>query len=253
MEDVTKPVGLIQVKSGEQLNEVLANAPAGEIAILNFYTGWAEPCKQMNQIFENLASQSTNKTLYISIDAESEACADLSEVYDVQSVPHFIFLSGRNELARVSGADPQVLIEAIEKHAGAKATLPPPQKTTAPEAEGPLEPAEHIDVRLAKLVKAASVMLFMKGTPTTPECGFSRQMVALLRKHEIRYGFFNILADDEVRQGLKTFSQWPTYPQLYCLGILVGGLDIVREEFANDPNFLDTMLRQTADEKTADA
>jgi len=92
--------------------------------------------------------------------------------------------------------------------------------------------------RLSELVKAAPVMLFMKGTPSSPQCGFSRQTVAILREKGIRYGFFNILADDEVRQGLKEFADWPTFPQLWADGELVGGLDIVREEFENDPGFL---------------
>jgi len=60
----------------------------------------------------------------------------------------------------------------------------------------------------------------------------------LLRERAIRYGFFNILADDEVRQGLKEFAEWPTFPQLWVDGELVGGLDIVREEFDNDPDYL---------------
>jgi Grx4 family monothiol glutaredoxin len=67
----------------------------------------------------------------------------------------------------------------------------------------------------------------MKGTPSSPQCGFSRQLVALLRENGVRYGFFNILADDEVRQGLKEFADWPTFPQLWVDGELVGGLDIV--------------------------
>jgi Grx4 family monothiol glutaredoxin len=70
-------------------------------------------------------------------------------------------------------------------------------------------------------------MLFMKGTPSAPQCGFSRQTVSLLREKGVRYGFFNILADDEVRQGLKEYSEWPTFPQVYVGGELVGGLDIV--------------------------
>lgn len=97
-------------------------------------------------------------------------------------------------------------------------------QTSGPEIE---EIEEDINTRLGKLVKAAPVMLFMKGTPAAPQCGFSRQLVALLREKGVRYGFFNILADDEVRQGLKIFSDWPTYPQLYLDGNLVGGLDIV--------------------------
>jgi Grx4 family monothiol glutaredoxin len=251
MEDVPKAKGSTEVRSVEELEKVLATTAVGEIAILNFYTKWAAPCEQMNQsvpscsplsaclshrepgiltnsrVFQELAGISTNKTLYISIDAESEACADLTETYDVSSVPHFVFLKDGTVLHRVSGADPQLLRDAIEKYAGTKMTLPPLQQTSAPDTDTVPEPVEHINVRLGKLVKAAPVMLFMKGTPAAPECGFSRQLVSLLRKHEIRYGFFNILADDEVRQGLKTFSYWPTYPQLYCRGTLIGGLDIV--------------------------
>lgn len=77
-------------------------------------------------------------------------------------------------------------------------------------------------------------MLFMKGTPSAPQCGFSRQLVSLLRENGVKYGFFNILADDEIRQGLKDFADWPTFPQLWTSGELVGGLDIVSAKENND-------------------
>lgn len=76
-------------------------------------------------------------------------------------------------------------------------------------------------------------MLFLKGTPSEPACGFSRKLVGLLREQNVQYGFFNILADDSVRQGLKVFSDWPTFPQLYIKGEFVGGLDIVSEMIEN--------------------
>ena len=69
----------------------------------------------------------------------------------------------------------------------------------------------------------------MKGDPTTPKCGFSRQIVALLNEQNVKFDTFDILEDEEVRAGLKTFSDWPTFPQLYIDGELVGGLDIVKE------------------------
>jgi Grx4 family monothiol glutaredoxin len=72
-------------------------------------------------------------------------------------------------------------------------------------------------------------MLFMKGLPSAPKCGFSRQIVELLENEHAEFDTFNILDDDEVRQGLKKYSDWPTYPQLYVDGDLVGGLDIVKE------------------------
>ncbi len=98
---------------------------------------------------------------------------------------------------------------------------------TAPEMSAGAPSKEELHERLSQLVKAAPVMLFMKGTPSGPQCGFSRQLVSLLRQKEVKYGFFNILADDEVRQGLKEFADWPTFPQLWVGGELVGGLDIV--------------------------
>uniref|UniRef100_A0A3B3UMR3 Glutaredoxin 3 n=1 Tax=Poecilia latipinna TaxID=48699 RepID=A0A3B3UMR3_9TELE len=86
-----------------------------------------------------------------------------------------------------------------------------------------------LNERLKKLINAGPCMLFMKGSPQEPRCGFSRQIVGLLKEHNIQFSSFDILSDEEVRQGLKTFSNWPTYPQLYVNGELVGGLDIVKE------------------------
>lgn len=116
-----------------------------------------------------------------------------------------------------------------------------PGYTSASKPTDPVDPPatqEELFKRLEGLVRSAPVMLFMKGTPSSPQCGFSRQTVGLLRERSIRYGFFNILADDEVRQGLKEYADWPTFPQLWVDGELVGGLDIVREEFEGDPEYL---------------
>jgi Grx4 family monothiol glutaredoxin len=76
-------------------------------------------------------------------------------------------------------------------------------------------------------------MIFIKGSPTSPKCGFSRQLVVLLGDLKCEYGYFDILEDDEVRQGLKEFSNWPTFPQLYVDGELMGGLDIIKEMVAD--------------------
>lgn len=94
-------------------------------------------------------------------------------------------------------------------------------------AATPEQSKEALFARLEELVKAAPVMLFMKGSPSSPQCGFSRQLVGILRERSVKYGFFNILADEDVRQGLKEYAEWPTFPQLWVKGELVGGLDIV--------------------------
>ena len=77
-------------------------------------------------------------------------------------------------------------------------------------------------------------MLFMKGDADDPKCGFSTTAVQLLRDQSIEFGTFDILSDEEVRQGLKEFSNWPTYPQLYAAGQLLGGLDIMKELIENN-------------------
>jgi Grx4 family monothiol glutaredoxin len=86
-----------------------------------------------------------------------------------------------------------------------------------------------LEDRLRLLTSRAPVMLFMKGSPDAPRCGFSRTICDLLQSHKVSFDSFDILGDDEVRQGLKTYSNWPTFPQLYGGGKLIGGLDIVKE------------------------
>ena len=86
-----------------------------------------------------------------------------------------------------------------------------------------------LEDRLGQLVRSSSVMLFMKGSPEEPRCGFSRKVVAALEETGVPFGHFDILSDEEVRQGLKKFSDWPTYPQLYVNGEFLGGCDIVLE------------------------
>jgi monothiol glutaredoxin len=80
-------------------------------------------------------------------------------------------------------------------------------------------------------VKSNPVVLFMKGTPDFPQCGFSGQVVQILNYMGIDYKGINVLADADIRQGIKDYSNWPTIPQLYIKGEFVGGCDIVREMF----------------------
>ena len=82
-------------------------------------------------------------------------------------------------------------------------------------------------------IDAAPVMLFMKGTPQFPQCGFSSVVVQILDHLGVEYETANVLETDELRQGIKEFSDWPTIPQLYVKGEFVGGCDILREMFEN--------------------
>ena len=88
-----------------------------------------------------------------------------------------------------------------------------------------------IEQFIANEVKANEVVLFMKGTPQFPMCGFSGQLVQILDHLGVTYKGLNVLESDYLRQGIKSYSNWPTIPQLYVKGEFVGGCDIVREMF----------------------
>ncbi len=85
--------------------------------------------------------------------------------------------------------------------------------------------------RIKQDVSSNDVVLFMKGTPKFPQCGFSGQVAQILNVLEVPYKGVNVLEDQEIREGVKQFANWPTIPQLYIKGEFVGGCDIVREMF----------------------
>jgi monothiol glutaredoxin len=87
--------------------------------------------------------------------------------------------------------------------------------------------------RIEELVKANKVLLFMKGTPQFPQCGFSATVVSILDGLGVKFTGVNVLADPAIRDGVKTYSNWPTIPQLYVDGEFVGGCDIVKQMSAS--------------------
>lgn len=87
--------------------------------------------------------------------------------------------------------------------------------------------------RLEKDVRDNDVVLYMKGTQDFPMCGFSARASQVLKAAKVKFADFNILEDDELRQGLKVFSEWPTFPQCYIKGQFIGGSDILLEMYEN--------------------
>ena len=246
---------LTEVTSEADFTSRLNTLPSTTLAVLYFHTTWAAPCANMRTVLSTLAAQYQPSTppsiTFLSVNAED--LPDISEDYDVTAVPFVVLVRDGQILESISGSDAVNVRDAVERHAGGgsgtagtaapgtQATIPPAlaatpragnEPTTATKvpdgsAAGAEQTKEALFARLADLVKAAPVMLFMKGSPSSPQCGFSRQLVGILRERSVKYGFFNILADEDIRQGLKEFAEWPTFPQLWVKGELVGGLDIV--------------------------
>ena len=89
----------------------------------------------------------------------------------------------------------------------------------------------NISEQIKQGIDENEVMLYMKGSPVFPQCGFSSMVVQILSHLGVKFGSADVLADDGIRQGIKEFSNWPTIPQLYVKGEFVGGSDIIREMF----------------------
>ena len=89
----------------------------------------------------------------------------------------------------------------------------------------------EINQKIKDIISANDIVLFMKGTPDAPQCGFSMTVSNILKHLSVKYEGVNVLVSDELRQGIKDFTDWPTIPQLYVKGEFVGGCDIIKEMF----------------------
>merc|ERR1719384_2861013 len=150
----------------------------------------------------------------------AESLPSVSMKHEIVAVPTVLMFRRGKAVDRVDGVNAAEVTKIVKAHANdPTADIPP--------AAGP--PKEDLNTKLKRLINMRKCMLFMKGNPEEPKCGFSKQFIAIMKDLNADYGTFDILEDDEVRQGLKTYSNWPTYPQLYIDGELIGGLDIVKE------------------------
>ncbi|XP_043912266.1 glutaredoxin-3 isoform X1 [Protopterus annectens] len=205
---------LVEVSSAAHFGELLQKS-GKSLAVVHFWAPWAPQCNQMNEVMAELAKEYSQVTF---LKLEAEAVPEVSEKYEITSVPTFLFFKNAQKIDRLDGAHAPELTKKVQHHASSSVQV------GAVDAN-----KEDLSVRLKKLINAAPCMLFMKGSSQEPRCGFSRQIVDLLNRHSVQFSSFDILSDEEVRQGLKTYSNWPTYPQLYVNGELIGGLDIVKE------------------------
>ncbi|KAG2032160.1 thioredoxin-like protein [Suillus americanus] len=215
---------LVDIPNTPQFQELLSK-DLKRISLIYFWTSWAEPCKQMNKVVEELA-KAYPKLLALRVEAEEQA--DITDSFDINSVPTCLVIQGHALLGRIEGGDAKRLTETIAKLLGNNSSVAP-QSTTSPAPPLSSEMDEQLEARMQDIMHQSAVVLFMKGEPDTPRCGFSKTAVALLRERKISFTHFDILSDENVRQGLKTLNDWPTFPQFIVKGEFVGGLDVVKE------------------------
>ncbi|CAF1139834.1 unnamed protein product [Rotaria sordida] len=152
--------------------------------------------------------------------------SDFLTLQNVNAVPTVLFYYHTKLIDRVDGFNQSDLLKKIQYHIN-KIGLTP--ITTEIKSNTDI----NVENRIKNLLKSSQVILFMKGTPTDPQCGFSRQACHILDEYKIKYNYFDVLSDQNLREQLKIYSNWNTYPQLYINGELIGGLDIMKQMIEN--------------------
>ncbi|KAJ5618654.1 thioredoxin [Penicillium herquei] len=227
----------IEITSKADLSSYQASIPPPSLLVLHLYTPWTAYTTNLGPLLSSIASQcpATTPPIISFLNINAKKLPEIAKEYGISKAPCILFLRGGEILESIRETNATVIDSAIQRHSGITTSLIPatPEKPALSS-----EQLEAIFVRLEKLVRTSPVMLFMKGTPQSPACRFSRRLVASLNERNIEYGSFNILSDSDVREGLKEFGDWPTFPQLWVDGEMVGGLDVVQERISTDPEFL---------------
>uniref|UniRef100_A0A182NKV0 Thioredoxin domain-containing protein n=1 Tax=Anopheles dirus TaxID=7168 RepID=A0A182NKV0_9DIPT len=209
-------MAITKVSSEDQYKQLIG---AATVSVVLFSAEWAEQCKQISDVMTELAKQAEFKALQF-LDVPAEDLSEVSMRHQIDSVPTVLFFRAGTAVDRIDGVDVGTLTQKAKKYAGAPAAA----SVGATGGTG-----ANLEERLKALISRSKVMIFMKGDRNTPRCGFSKQLIAIVNDTGVEYDTFDILTDEAVRQGLKTFSNWPTYPQVYVNGELIGGLDIIKE------------------------
>lgn len=194
-----------------------------EEVVIFFWANWAVQCKQVEDVINDLAAKYSKTQFY---KVEAEEYEDISEAYEICAVPTVIIAKKATIVGRIEGVNVAEIVKQVANTCGARNGIEAPKPGTV---SSPAETKQDLNTHLKGLIDRAPVMIFIKGTAAQPRCGFSKKLIGMLNENSIKYGYFDILTDEQVRQGLKEYSDWPTYPQLYVNQELVGGVDIVTE------------------------
>ncbi|VDM97163.1 unnamed protein product [Thelazia callipaeda] len=253
------------LRSNEEFDQFINTT---NYCLVYFKAKWLEMCEHLDNLMLELKDE---LGCFDFAAVEAEELAELSSAYKVDAAPTVIIFKAGKEIDRVRGFDPGDLKMKIIEHNFVEGVANMTRRSvndvrcssyyqnfkvvshfSFQNLDGRLNYNrffQNIDERLKSLINQAPLMLFMKGTPDSPKCGFSKQIVILLRGINADFSTFDVLKDEEVRQKLKRYSNWPSYPQLYLNGELIGGLDIVKEELKN-PLFRNRLPKMQASLKT---
>ena len=178
-------------------------------AVVHVGAPWCVPCDALN---EHLQRKTYPGVAVLYVDAE--ALPSYAERQNIENVPCLLIYRRESGVMKLVAEIQGAKLEYIDLNL---------RSLFDHRSKGEFA---SLDDYLRFLIARDRVMLFITGTPSMPRCGFTGRLVELMEKYNVRYTFFDVWADDEVCQALKTFSDWPTYPHVYVDGELIGGYDI---------------------------
>lgn len=217
-------MSIATLNNDSELNKYLEKSKEN-VLIIHFTASFGE--QRSSQINDVLDEVLNNKSAFGPVEAllvDVEKCKEVSSKYNVTSVPTCIIVAKEKEYERIEGINIALLTRKIKEAVFKNFPVNAP---ALPGAE--LEKEGSLEDKLNKLIGKAPVMVFMKGNRDGPRCKFSRELVSIFEEMKVEYETFDILEDEEVRQGLKAYKNWPTYPQVYVNSNLIGGIDIIKE------------------------
>ncbi|KEG06387.1 thioredoxin-like protein [Trypanosoma grayi] len=184
--------------------------------VVHFSAGWCEPCKDVNEALEECLPQYKDSVLFAEVN--SELLGDVCEAENVDCVPFITFFrtsqrdKGQERVADLVGCK----LDQLEMNLISLYGTGQDRKETFPDLN------EYIKY----LTSRKGVVAFITGTPSRPRCGFTGKLVEIFHELGIKFIYYDVWTSDEVCEGLKKFSEWPTFPQIYVDGELIGGYDI---------------------------
>ncbi|KAJ5715429.1 thioredoxin [Penicillium malachiteum] len=214
-EDASTMSTTIEITSKPELSSYIESTSPSTLLVLHFYTPWTSYTTKLGPLLSSLASQcpATTPPAIRFLNINAKKLLEIAKEYGISKAPCILFLRSGEVLESIKETNLTVINSAIQRYSGVNTSLVP-----ATPAKPALSPEQLATVLIS--------------------CHFSRRLVASLNEGGIEYWSFNILTDDDVREGLKEFGDSPTYPQLWVDGEMVGGLDVVQERMSTDPEVL---------------
>jgi len=210
----------VTIKTEKEFNQLCLHN-FDKLFVLVFFAEWHEPSVHLTNVAKSLAKQYEGKSIFVSINADEQQLEALSQKFNVELVPTVIFMKSTKEvLHRIEEDSPATLSQKVEEYYKSFKAGFETEKT-------------RMFAKIDEILKSYPLVIFIKGSPEAPKCGFSEQLLDQLRELRLKFQHFDILGDENVRNWLRYYANWITYPQVYVEGKLVGGLDVTKEKIKN--------------------